>query len=123
MLGDCPKERRRDGRGGGKKLRSRPGAIDRFVYRLAAHFRIANVEEWKRTVSLRQVQKWIAFYKIEPFGDDWNRTARSTLFILKAMGSSVDDRFLEMFLPTYDPDRPMTPDEIEAELTKFARKR
>lgn len=82
---------------------------------------IDEVEKWKRRVSLKQVQKWIAYYRVEPFGEDWARTARSTLFILKALGAQVDERFLEQFLPSYDPTRPMTDEEIQAELTKFAR--
>lgn len=95
--------------------------MERFIYRLATHHRIANVAAWKKTITLRQVEKWIAYWKVEPFGDDWNRTARQTLFILKAMGVGVDAAFLEAFLPNYDPNRPMTEDEINSELTKFQR--
>lgn len=95
--------------------------MERFLYRLAAHHRIPDVEEWKKRTTLRQVEKWLAYWKVEPFGDDWNRTARQTLFLLKAFGCNVDTQFLESFLPNYDPNRPMTDDEIEAELTKFTR--
>ncbi len=34
------------------------------------------------------------------------------------MGAQVDPQFREMFLPSYDPDREMTEDEIQAELMK-----
>jgi hypothetical protein len=95
--------------------------IERFIYRLAAHLRIGHVEEWKQEVSVRQVQRWIAYYRVEPFGEDWSRTARQTLMILCGLGCNVDEQFLEKFLPSYDPNRPMTEDEINAELTKFAR--
>lgn len=96
--------------------------MERFVYRLAAFHRIADVEAWKRRTTLRQIEKWLAYWKVEPFGDDWNRTARQTLFLLKALGADVDASFLENFLPNYDPNRPMTEDEINAELTKFSRR-
>jgi len=91
------------------------------VYRLAAHHRIPEPEKWKRTVTLRQIEKWFAYWKVEPFGNDWDRTARQTLFILKALGAGVDASFVETFLPNYDPDRVMTEEEMAAELTKFAR--
>lgn len=121
MLVYCPKERRGDDRGTGKKLKSQPGQLERFVYRLATHHRIADVDAWKKRITLRQVEKWLAYWKVEPFGDDWNRTARQTLFILKALGASVDSSFIDVFLPNYDPDRVMTEEEINAELTKFSR--
>lgn len=94
--------------------------MERFIYRLAAYHRIPHVEAWKRRVSIRQVIKWLAYWSVEPFGDDWDRTARQTLFLLKALGSDVDADLIAVFKPNYDPDREMTQDEIDAELTKFA---
>lgn len=96
--------------------------MERFVYRLAAHHRIADVEAWKKRVKLRQIEKWLAYWKVEPFGDDWGRTARQTLFLIKCLGADVNAEFLETFLPNYDPDRVMTEDEINAELNKFAKR-
>jgi broad specificity phosphatase PhoE len=66
------------------------------------------------------LQRWIAAYRVEPFGDEWGRTALQTLLILKALGANVDPQFREMFLPSYDPDREMTEDEIQAEMLKAA---
>jgi len=79
----------------------------------------------KRRVTLRQIERWLAYWKVEPFGDDWERTARQTLFIIQALGAKVDDSktFIEKFLPNYDPNRAMTEDEIKAELGKFTRMR
>jgi hypothetical protein len=94
--------------------------IERFLYRLAAHHRIWNVEEWKYEINLRQLLLWIAAYKVEPFGEDWLRTARSTVTILRGLGCKVDEDFEQKFLPGYDPNREMTPDEIEAELQKLS---
>lgn len=95
--------------------------MERFIYRLAAYHRVDNVDEWMQRIPLRQVLTWFAYWKIEPFGDDWTRTAIQTLFILKALGQSVDETFIEKFLPNYDPNREMTEDEINRELTKFSR--
>lgn len=93
------------------------------MYRLATHHRILDVDALMKRVTLRQVEKWLAYWKVEPFGDDWNRTARQTLFLIQALGAKVDDSFIEKFLPNYDPNRVMTADEIKAELSKFARKK
>lgn len=91
------------------------------MYRLAAHHRIPDVEEYKQRLTVRQLQKWIAYHRIEPFGEDWLRTARLCFFVVSALGAKVDADFIDKFLPTYDPDRPMTEDEIKAELAKFSR--
>lgn len=96
--------------------------IDRFLYRLAAHLRIPDVESWKRSLTLNQFHKWIAYYRVEPFGEDWLRTAKSTLYVLMALGSKVDEKFIEAFLPSYDPDREMTEDEIKAEIERFTKR-
>lgn len=74
-----------------------------------------------KRITLRQVEKWLAYWNVEPFGDDWHRTAKQTLFLLRVLGADVDASFLERFLPNYDPHRPMTEDEITAELEKFKR--
>lgn len=96
--------------------------MERFLYRLAAFHRIPHVEAWKKTISIRQVTRWLAYWTVEPFGDDWERTARHTLFVLKALGADVTEEFVATFKPNYDPNREMTPDEIEAELNKFAKR-
>lgn len=93
--------------------------IELFLYRLASHLRIGNVEQWKHEITLDQLHRWIAFYRVEPFGGDWVRTAKATLFIVSAMGGKPDPRFIEMFMPSYDPNREMTEDEIAAELEKL----
>jgi hypothetical protein len=91
-----------------------------FVYRLAAHHRIPNVPEFLRTTSVRQIRRWAAFYRLEPFGDEWRRTGRQTAAICKAMNAKVSEEFEEMFLPTYDPSRPtQTPEEMARELAKL----
>lgn len=64
----------------------------------------------------------MAYYRVEPFGEDWLRTAKATAYTLAALGSKgIDDQFVDRFLPSYDPSREMTPDEIAAELKKLDR--
>jgi hypothetical protein len=90
-----------------------------FLYRLAAHFKVWNVEELARSITIKQVQQWLAFHRIEPIGLDWLRTAKSTVLIAKAFGCDLSPEAVEMFLPTYNPDREMTEDEMQAELMKI----
>jgi hypothetical protein len=61
----------------------------------------------------------MAYYRVEPFGEDWLRTARGTAFIVAALGGKPDDSFVDMFLPSYDPDREMTQDEIDSKMAAF----
>jgi hypothetical protein len=62
----------------------------------------------------------MAYYRVEPFGEDWLRTARGTLFTAMAFGAKPDDTFIDMFLPSYDPDRELTEDEINAKIAAYA---
>jgi hypothetical protein len=120
-LGDGPTIRR-PGRGRDrKKLRSQTGRVDRFVYRLAAHLGIGNVETWKRELTLDQLHKWIAYYRVEPFGEDWLREARATMFTIAALGAKPGSDFVDIFLPNYDPDREMTEDEIAEKLKGWTK--
>lgn len=66
-----------------------------------------------------QLRRWIAYYRIEPFGNEWKRSARAALIVAAAFGAKVDPESEEKFLPTYDPMRVMTEDEIMAELMKI----
>jgi hypothetical protein len=73
-------------------------------------------------VPIDEIVELLGYWNVEPFGNDWNRTAMQTLFLLKAHGATVDETFLEAFLPNYDPNRPMTQEEIDAELDKIHRR-
>ena len=94
--------------------------MDLFLYRLAALHGIWNVEAWKREITLEQLKRWLAFYRIEPWGQSWRQAARQTMFTVTALGAKVREEFEDMFLPTYDPARPtQTEAEMLAELMKL----
>lgn len=81
---------------------------------------IWNVEAWKKEITLEQVTRWIAFYRVQPFGDEWRRTARLAVSVAAAHGAKVKEDAEEMFLPTYDPSRPtQTEEEMLRELSKI----
>jgi len=63
----------------------------------------------------------MAYYRVEPFGEDWLRTARGTLFTIAAFGAKPGSDFVDLFLPNYDPDREMTEDEIAEKLKGWTK--
>lgn len=69
------------------------------------------------------MKRWLAFYRLEPFGDEWRRTARLAITVAASNGAKVKEDAEELFLPTYDPGRPMqTEAEMIAELSKIGMK-
>lgn len=121
MLGLGPEVGRWSRRRDRKKLRSQPGRLDRFLYRLAAHLGIGHVEKWKHDLTLDQLHRWIAYYRVEPFGEEWLRSARATMFTIAALGAKPGSDFVDLFLPNYDPDREMTEDEIAEKLRGWTK--
>lgn len=43
--------------------------------------------------------EWMAFYRIEPFGDEWRRSARAATWTVAAAGAKVTDGFEDRFIP------------------------
>jgi hypothetical protein len=62
----------------------------------------------------------MAYDRLEPIGNDWDRTARQTLFLLQALGADVSEDFIERFKPGQSA-RAMSDEEIHLEVTKFKR--
>lgn len=93
-----------------------------FLYRLALAIGEWDVEQTVHSLSARitldQVKRWMAFYRIEPFGDDWRRTGRGVALTGASYTGNFDERLEERFLPTYRANRPQTEDEMKAELMK-----
>lgn len=84
--------------------------------------RIYDVEGWKRVITLRQVKRWMAFYREEPWGQPWRMMGRAVSLIRAALGVKFDrhdeDRFLISYRPgdEYRPAVPQTDEEIAAKL-------
>lgn len=73
-------------------------------------------------MSVRQMRRWAAAYRLEPFGDDWRRSARQTVVMANAFGAKVAEHAEEMFLPTYDATTPtQTEEEMRRELMKIPK--
>lgn len=78
----------------------------------------------KRRLSWRQLFRWAAFYRIEPWGQPWLRSGRQTEIIRSSVGGHFDKHNEERFLITYqqgDEYRSKverSPEEIEAKLAR-----
>lgn len=86
-----------------------------FLYRLALEHGIWDVEAWKQKITLGQVRRWMAYWRVEPFGDQWRRAGRAALV---ASGGKVEPSAEEKFLPSYKAPEPrqMSDEEQMAEL-------
>jgi hypothetical protein len=94
-----------------------------FIYRLAIELGIWDVESWKKKLTVRQLKRWMAAWRVSPFGDPWRMSARSAMVTAAAFGAKVDPDAEERFLPSYK-EQPQTLDDIRSELAKipaFAR--
>jgi hypothetical protein len=89
-----------------------------FVYRLALELGIPDPEEWKKRLTLRQLRRWMAYWRVEPFGDAWRMAARTSLTTAAGMGAKPDPGAEERFLPSYR-DKPQTEEELRRELMKI----
>ena len=75
----------------------------------------------ERDISLPQLKEWIAYYRLEPFGDDWRRTGRLAGAVAASNGAKVEHDIEDRFLPTYRRGGPPQTDaEMERELAKIA---
>jgi hypothetical protein len=83
-----------------------------------------DVDALAERLTVRQVAMWRAYWRCEPFGDDWRRTGRATTLAMMAAGSKVETDFENNFLPSWKaPEMPevvqQTDEEIMAELAKI----
>ena len=72
-----------------------------FLYRLAALQRVVDVEEWAKQIPLRVLRGWMAYWTLEPFGDDWARSGKLAAVLASSNGAKVDTDFETKFLPSY----------------------
>ena len=89
-----------------------------FLYRLALELGIAYPEVWKKRLTVRQLRRWMAFWRVEPFGDAWRMAARTALTAAAGMGAKPDPEAEERFLPSYR-EKQQTEDDIRRELMKI----
>lgn len=98
-----------------------------FLHRLAIELGEPSVDALASKITVKEFRRWCGYYLLEPFGTDWQRTARLAVWVAVMFGAKFDpeDEIEQKFLPTYR-SVPQTDDEILRELMKipgFRRKR
>ena len=91
-----------------------------MLFRLAAKLGIWDVDALAASMPLPLYQEWVAFYMLEPFGDEWRRTARLTSLMAAVAGAKVEGELEEKFVPTGGMYRGMN--QTEAQMLDELRK-
>lgn len=89
-----------------------------FLYRLAALHRVLDVDEWAKRIPLRVLRGWMAYWVLEPFGDEWARTGKLAAVTAEAQGHKLDPDFGDKFLPSYRAPV-QTEEELKAQLRRI----
>lgn len=64
---------------------------------------------FREEIDIDDVLGWLAFWMVEPFGDEWRQAARTAVTVAGALGK-LNDNAEEMFLPTYRVDEDVQSD-------------
>lgn len=77
-----------------------------------------DVDALAAALPLRVLKQWMAYWVVEPFGDEWARTGKLAAVVAASQGAKIEADFEERFLPSYRP-RVQTEAEMLAELMKI----
>ena len=69
------------------------------MFRLALKMGIWDVDALAKAMPMSLVVEWMAYFRVEPFGDEWRRTGRLATVVASAMGAKVQGDLEEKFLP------------------------
>lgn len=58
-----------------------------------------DVDGLARQIPVPVLVEWMAFFRMEPFGDEWRRTGRLATIVAAAAGAKTDGELEEKFLP------------------------
>lgn len=86
-----------------------------FLYRLALKLGQWDVDALAEEMSVDQLYKWMGFYQLEPWGDEWLRSAMQMAQFRNAYrGKNSPAKKTEDFMPV--PKRAQSPQQILATL-------
>jgi hypothetical protein len=89
-----------------------------FLYRLALQIGEWNVDALAARITLDQLRRWMAYWHVEPFGDEWRRAGRMTTMIRCGMGEEFDPKRESKFMPNWR-EPVQTEEELIAEFAKI----
>lgn len=89
--------------------------MDLFIHRLGLQVGEWDVDRLKKRITVRQLKRWMAYWRVEPFGDEWRRSGRAALV---ASGGRIEPDSEDKFLPSFR-EKQQTEAEMLAELKKI----
>lgn len=76
-----------------------------------------SVRETQRLIDAREFQEWQEYYRIEPFGDDWDQAATIAATTVNLWSKKKVKP--SQFIPSTKPKRDAA--QVEADMMRFAR--
>ena len=73
----------------------------RFARRVALKVGRADFDAWASEVDVPEIVGWLAFWHLEPFGDEWRAAARGAVTVAGALGK-LPDHAEALFMPNYN---------------------
>ena len=70
-----------------------------FLFRLALAVGEWDVDAIGSRIPMSLLVEWMAYWHVEPFGDDWRRSGRLATIVAAASGEKVEGELEEKFLP------------------------
>lgn len=70
-----------------------------FLFRLALAIGEWNVDKLAQEMTVPMLVDWLAYFRLEPFGDEWRRTGRLATIVAASSGAKVEGELEEKFLP------------------------
>ncbi|CAB4184489.1 hypothetical protein UFOVP1124_13 [uncultured Caudovirales phage] len=77
--------------------------LEQFVRRLALKCGRADYRAFCEEVDVEDVIGWLAFWSVEPFGQEWLQAARAAVVVAGTM-AKLPDEAEEMFQPNWLPE-------------------
>ena len=82
--------------------------------RLALKAGRLDFDRFTQEIDLEDIVGWLAFWHLEPFGDEWRQAARNAVTIAGSMGKLPDDAE-RLFMPNYNAE-----DDVQTDLEMLA---
>lgn len=103
-------------------MRSANGGRRRFAYRLALQLGFVNVDEMLERITSEQFAEWIAFYRCEPFGENWLQTSYVCAMINNVVATKQSDSVdLDFFMPSFAKEKKRAISVNQDEMEMMAR--
>ena len=92
----------------------------KFIMRLALHMGRPDFSRMAQEISQTELEWWIAYDSVEPFGNHWRRTARQTVILANMQGAKLTQDHEDQMVPGWSPfEVKQTPAQMAAVLKEM----